>query len=98
MFKLRTKPTQFTKGKTEDTLVDITQRYLVNKDESDYHLIDIVVTNNSIQETEQWKIRTDNKFENIGNVTIDILSSKSNDYNTIGSYIHNILSCKTKNA
>ena len=97
MFKLRTKPTQFTKGKTEDTLVDITQRYLLNKDESDYHLIDIVVTNNSIQETEQWKIRTDNKFENIGNVTIDILSSKSNDYNTIGSYIHNILSCKTKN-
>ena len=71
--------------------------YLLNKDESDYHLIDIVVTNNSIQETEQWKIRTDNKFENIGNVTIDILSSKSNDYNTISSYIHNILSCKTKN-
>ena len=96
MFKLRTKPTQFTKGKTEDTLCDLTQRYLLNINEFDYHLIDIIVTNKSLPETEQWKFRTDNTFKNCKNITIDILSSKSNDYNTISSYIHNILNCKTK--
>lgn len=95
MFKLRTKPTQFTKGKTEDTLCDLTQRYLLNINET-YHLIDIIVTNKSLPETEQWKVRTDKTFKNFKNITIDILSSKSNDYNTIGSYIQNILKCKTK--
>lgn len=96
MFKLRTKPTQFTKGKTEDTLCDLTQRYLLNVNENDYHLIDIIVTNKSLPETEQWKFRADKTFKNFKNITIDILSSKSNDYNTIGSYIQNILNCKTK--
>ena len=96
MFKLRTKPTQFTKGKTEDTLCDLTQRYLLNTNEKEYHLIDIIVTNKSLPETEQWKFRTDKTFKNFKNITIDILSSKSNDYNTIASYIQNILNCKTK--
>jgi len=96
MLKLRTKPTQFTKGKTEDTLCDLTQRYLLNINETEYHLIDIIVTNKSLPETEQWKFRTDKTFKNFKNITIDILSSKSNDYNTIGSYIQNILNCKTK--
>ena len=96
MFKLCIKPTQFTKGKTEDTLCDLTQRYLLNVNETDYHLIDIIVTNKSLPETEQWKIRTDNTFKKFKNITIDILSSKSNNYNTIGSYIQNILTCKTK--
>jgi hypothetical protein len=96
MFKLRTKPTQFTTGKTEDTLCDLTQRYLLNINENDYHLIDIIVTNKSLPETEQWKFRADKTFKKFKNITIDILSSKSNDYNTIGSYIQNILNCKTK--
>jgi hypothetical protein len=96
MYKLRTKPTQFTKGKTEDTLCDLTQRYLLNINESDYHLIDIIVTNNSLPETEQWKIRTDKTLKHFKNITIDILSSKSDDYNTIASYIQNILNCRTK--
>jgi hypothetical protein len=96
MFKLRTKPTQFTKGKTEDTLCDLTQRYLLNINDNDNHLIDIIVTNKSLPETEQWKFRADKTFRNYKNITIDILSSKSNDYNTIGSYIHNILNCKIK--
>jgi hypothetical protein len=54
------------------------------------------VTNKSLPETEQWKFRTDKKFQIFKNITIDILSSKSNDYNTIGGYIQNILKCKTK--
>ena len=96
MYKLRTKPTQFTKGKTEETLRDLTQRYLLNMNETDYHLIDIIVTNKSLPETEQWKIRTDRAFNSFPNITIDILSSKSADYNNIGSYIHSILNCKSK--
>ncbi len=96
MFKLRTKPTQFTKGKTEDTLCDLTQRYLLNMNESEYHLIDIIVTNKSLPETEQWKFRADKKFKNCKNITIDILSSKSNDYTNIDSYIQNIFDCKVK--
>ena len=96
MFKLRTKPTQFTKGKTEETLCDLTQRYLLNVNETESHLIEIIVTNKSLPETEQWKIRTNNTFKNCKNITIDILSSKSHDYNSIESYIQNILSCKTK--
>ena len=78
MFKLRTKPTQFTKGRTEDTLCDLTQRYLLNINETDYHLIDIIVTNKSLPETEQWKFRTDKTFKNFKNITIDILSSNPN--------------------
>ena len=96
MFKLRTKPTQFTKGKTEDTLCDLTQRYLLNTNEIEYHLIDIIVTNKSLPETEQWKIRTDSTFKGFKNIRIDILSSKSKDYNKISSYLHYILNCKTK--
>jgi hypothetical protein len=96
MFKLRTKPTQFTKGKTEDTLCDLTQRYLLNINEDESHLIDIIVTNKSLPETEQWKFRTDKKFKNFKNITIDILSSKSDDYKTIDKYIVDILNCKTK--
>lgn len=96
IYKLRTKPPQFTKGKTEDTLCDFTQRYLLNVHEEDYHLIDIIVTNNSLPETEQWKIRTNKKFNKFSDITIDILSSKSTDYNSIKSYIQNILTSKTK--
>ena len=65
-FKLRTKPPQFTKGKTEETINDITQRYLLtcsNVIESE-HIIDIVITNNSLPETEQWKVRTEKQFVN----------------------------------
>ena len=101
MYKLRTKPTQFTVGKTEDTLCDLTKRYLLNSTSTEttiynYHLLDIVVTNKSLPETEQWKIRTDKKFKDYENITIDILSSKSKDYNNINSYITNILKCKEK--
>lgn len=93
IFKLRTKPTQFTKGKTQETLCDLTKRYILNKTE-DYHLIDIVVTNNSLQETEQWKLRTDLNFKPFCNITIDILSSKSDSYNNIDKYISYIARCK----
>lgn len=96
MFSLRTKPTQFTTSKTQETLRDLLQRYLLNINETEYHLIDIIVTNKSLPETEQWKFRADKSFKNWRNITIDILSSKSNDYNTIGSYIQNILTCKSK--
>jgi hypothetical protein len=76
MFKLRTKPTQFTKGKTEDTLCDLAQRYILNSEETEYHLLDIIVTNKSLPETEQWKIRTDKKLKNFNNITVDFVFYK----------------------
>lgn len=101
-FGLRSKPTQFTRGKTEDTLCDLTQRYLLNCLNHDEHLIDIVVTNKSLAETDQWKTRTTIKFQNepderFANIQIDILSSKkTSDFRNINDYITNILTCTNK--
>jgi hypothetical protein len=97
MHKLCTKPCQFTKGKTEETLSRLTQQYLINADNQDYHLLNIVITNKSLPETKQWKLRTKDKFKDFENITIDILSSKSSDYKNIDSYIVNILSANSKN-
>jgi len=101
---LRTKPTQFANhGKTEETLCDIYQRIsernLINDNENDTntHLIDIVVTNNSLVETQQWESRMDEKFKGLKNIKIDILSSKSKDHRAIETYISGILACDDKN-
>ena len=96
MFKLRTKPTQFTRGKTEETLCDFTKRYLLNNVRDDYHILEIVITNKSLPETEQWKIRANKKFKEFQDITIDILSSKSKDYTNIDKYIVKIMKCKNK--
>lgn len=108
MYKLRTKPTQFVKGKTEETLCDIMKRWeencLLNNDSedlndsiSDKHLIDIIVTNNSLLETEMWKYRTVNKFKQEQDIKIHILSSKSNDFKNINTYISQIIQATKKN-
>ncbi len=96
LFELCTMPTQFTGGKTKATLQKITQRYLLNKECQDKreHSIEIIVTNNSLQETEQWKCRTKNNFKNETNINIDILSSKSKDYKNIHEYISKINLCE----
>jgi hypothetical protein len=94
MFKLRTKPTQFVKGKTEDTLCDLIKRYALNTDDNKTHLLEIIVTNNSLPETEQWKFRTDKKFANYKNIVIDILSTKGKKYKKINDYICDFQECK----
>ena len=97
-FELCTMPTQFTGGKTKMTLAAITKRYLLNKSDynTDSHLIEIIVTNNSLQETEQWKCRTKNTFSGISDINIDIISSKSKDFKNIEGYISKILGCDKK--
>jgi hypothetical protein len=100
MFKLRTKPTQFTSGKTEETLCDITQRYLLSVENNNTHIIDVVITNKSLPETQQWKCRTDAKFRNLNieNINIFILSSKSKDYTNMSTLIEeHIYRAQTKN-
>lgn len=107
MYKLRTKPTQFVKGKTEETLCDIMKRWeencLLNNDNEDFndstkdkHLIDIIVTNKSLLETEMWKYRTVNKFKQEQDIKIHILSSKSDDFKNINTYISQITQATTK--
>lgn len=103
IFKLRTKPTQFVRGKTDETLGDIMKRWeeckfidneeeddTINKNDSTEHLIDIIVANNSLLETEQWKYRTKDKFQNDKEVNVHILSSKSNDFTNMSEYISQI--------
>lgn len=96
IFQLCTRPTQFTTGKTELTLREIITRYRVNSSK-EYHLIDIIITNKSLTETEQWKIRTNKKFNRIDNIIIDILSSKADKYRCIDKYISDIMNAKNKN-
>ena len=113
MFKLRTKPTQFVRGKTDETLNDIIKRWeeykfidnyneydIIDNDNEEHctkHLIDVIVTNNSLLETKQWKYRTKDKFQNDKEVNVHILSSESNDFKNMSEYISQILQAKNIN-
>jgi len=90
--------TQFTVGKTEQTLNQVAERYLLNSNNLYDHLIEVLVTNNSLAETEQWKVRTKTKFGDNQDISIDILSSsKESDFNTIHQFISKIITAKTRN-
>ena len=90
--------TQFTVGKTEQTLNQVAERYLLNSNNLDEHLIEVLVTNNSLAETEQWKVRTKTKFGDNQDISIDILSSsKESDYGRISDFIGKIITAKNRN-
>lgn len=89
--------TQFTVGKTEQTLNQVAERYLLNSNNLDEHLIEVLVTNNSLAETEQWKVRTKTKFGDNQDISVDILSSsKESDFNNIHQFISKIITAKTR--
>jgi hypothetical protein len=89
--------TQFTIGKTDQTLNQVSERYLLNSNEIEDHLIEVIITNNSLPETEQWKVRTKNKFGENQNISIDILSSsKDSDFNNIDGFISKIIRAKNR--
>jgi hypothetical protein len=96
---LNTELTQFTQGKTEQTLNKMCERYLLNSNSvTDAHIIEIIVTNKSLIETKQWKIRTTNKMNEYENIDVDILSSdEKSEYHTIDKFISKILKAKHKN-
>jgi hypothetical protein len=98
--------TQFTHGKTEQTLNEICERYLVNVTENvnNLHIIQIIITNKSLLETKQWKVRTEKEAEKrkttgsseerkkYETITIDILSSDTeSNYHSIDKYIADIM-------
>ena len=93
--------TQFTHGKTEQTLNMINgliEKYYINSNDSNFHQIEIIISNNSLLETEQWKIRTKNKLGENEYIDVEILSSKSDsDYKYIDNFLTKILTAKTKN-
>ena len=90
--------TQFTHGKTEQTLNKIVERYLFNSISTDAHIIQIIVTNKSLGETKQWKIRTRNKMEQYENIDVDILSSDiKSEYHNIDKFITKIVGAKIRN-
>jgi hypothetical protein len=89
--------TQFKKGKTEQTLNQVAERYLLNSSDLEDHLIEVIVTNNSLAETEQWKVRTKSKFGENQDISVDILSSsKDSDFNSIHQFISKIITAKTR--
>jgi hypothetical protein len=90
--------TQFTHGKTEQTLNKIGERYLLNSISTDAHIIQIIVTNKSLGETKQWKIRTRNKMNEYENIDVDILSSDvKSEYHNIDKFISKIMKANTRN-
>lgn len=89
--------TQFTAGKTDQTLNQIIERYMLNMEGMEEHLIEVIITNNSLPETEQWKVRTKNKFGGYQDISVDILSSsKESDFNNINQFISKIITAKNK--
>ena len=105
-YTLLTKPTQL--NKTKDVLND-SLKFLIDKQVKDYiidtlsieddsHLIQIIVTNNSLPETVQWKIRTSQFYENseykLDYIDVDIVSSKSK-IKSIDQYFKKILSAES---
>jgi hypothetical protein len=100
-FSLCTELTQFTMGKTEQSLKyisNIVEKYYINNTDYDQNIIEIIITNNSLLETEQWKVRTKSKFNRYDFINVDILSSKSDsDYKHISDYIKKINMAKVKN-
>jgi hypothetical protein len=70
---------------------------LLNSCNLDDHLIEVLVTNNSLLETEMWKVRTKNKFGENQDISVDILSSsKDSDFNSIHQFISKIITAKTR--
>jgi hypothetical protein len=97
IYQICTKPPQFVGGKTEETLTKIAERYNMYQENEQDHLLEIIVTNNSLAETDQWTYRSDEKFKHTDNITIDILSSKSRKFKDIKTYIGNFLVIKKTN-
>ena len=105
-FSLIHELTQFARGKTEQLLNIITERflniiteqYLFNSISSEVHIIQIIVTNKSLGETKQWKVRTKNKMEEYENIDVDILSSDVNsEYHTMAEFASKIFKATSKN-
>lgn len=105
-FSLIHELTQFAKGKTEQLLNIITERflniiteqYLFNSISSEVHNIQIIITNKSLGETKQWKVRTKNKMEEYENIDVDILSSDVNsEYHTMAEFASKIFKATSKN-
>ena len=89
--------TQFTLGKTEQTLNSIIERYLINSISPNSHIIQIIITNKSLGETTQWQVRTKNRMNQYENIDVDILSSDGkSEYHNIHKFISKITMAKTK--
>jgi hypothetical protein len=99
---LNTQLMQFTEGKTENYIKNISKYYLskyefINIDANAEYIIPIIVTNKSLEEAEQWKVRLTQKFGNIDNINIRILSSKEDaDFSRVNDLIHEIATCDIK--
>ena len=86
---------QYSLGKTEKALQFASQHYYGNYSNNDKdHNLCFIVTNNSLAETEQWKVRVGKKF---GSLNIAIFSSKFDaNFNKIDSLISSLSTALSK--
>jgi len=94
--------TQFTKGKTKQALTKIAQNHIIYKGQCNSNLISIIVSNNSLLETQQWRYRAMDELDS--DLKVQVLSSKTRrkdkDGNIIGyknmdSFITELISAKS---
>jgi hypothetical protein len=69
-----------------------------NPNENGVHHIGIVLTNNNISETNQWKIRLKNKFKGQGLNVITLSSKKESDIRSLDQLWVKLLMCKNASA
>jgi hypothetical protein len=62
--------------------------------ENGVHHITVILTNNSISETNQWKIRLKNKFAGEGMNIVSLSSNKNSDINHLSQLWYKLLLCK----
>ena len=86
---------EYSLGKTEKALQFASQHYYGNYSNNDKdHNLCFIVTNNSLAETEQWKVRVGKKF---GSLNIAIFSSKFDaNFNKIDSLISSLSTALSK--
>lgn len=90
MFRLNTLPTQSAHcgGKTNSLLKWAMSKYLSYQfNSTDDHLLEIIITNKSLLETKQWKVRTEKSFTGHDDISIEIISSKDDNFKNIHKYI-----------
>ena len=94
--------TQFTKGKTEQTLTKIALNHIIHREQCDTNLISIIVSNNSLLETQQWMYRAKDTFDS--DLRVQVLSSNTKikddkgkviGYRNFQTFITDIMSAKS---
>lgn len=99
MFQLLVKPTQYVGGKTQDIINLILKQQTVNlidTTDNDIYTINIVLTNNNLLESEQFKVRLNKNSNVIKSYNAITFSSKNKRFKTIADISTEIIKAKNR--